>query len=94
MAYALLLFIPLSLALCYLFDAPAGWVFLSGAAAITVLADWLRRATDQLAERAGSTNGGLLKSSLQNSAAIRLPSALITRRNSAAGESVGLVPSC
>jgi hypothetical protein len=27
MAYALLLFVPLSLALRYLFDAPAGWVF-------------------------------------------------------------------
>jgi hypothetical protein len=44
MAYALLLFIPLSLALRYIFDAPAGWVFPTGAAAIDVLADWLRRA--------------------------------------------------
>ena len=57
MAYALLLFVPLSLALRYLVDAPAGWVFLSGAVAITGLADWLRRATEQLAERAGSTIG-------------------------------------
>ena len=54
MAYALLLFIPLALALRYFFDAPAGWVFLTGAAAIAVLADWLRGATDQLAERAGA----------------------------------------
>ena len=60
MAYALLLCVPLSLALRYLFDAPAGWVFLTGAAAIAGLADWLRRATDQLAERAGSTIGRLL----------------------------------
>jgi hypothetical protein len=29
MAYALLLFVPLSLALRHLFDAPAGWVFLT-----------------------------------------------------------------
>ena len=64
MAYALLLFIPLSLALRYIFNAPAGWVFLTGAAAIAVLADWLRRATEQLAERAGSTIGGLLNISL------------------------------
>jgi Ca2+:H+ antiporter len=55
MAYTLLLFVPLSLALRYLVDAPPGWIFLTGVAAITVLADWLRRATDQLAERAGST---------------------------------------
>jgi hypothetical protein len=39
MAYALLLFIPLSLALRYPFEAPAGWVFLTGAAALAVLAD-------------------------------------------------------
>jgi hypothetical protein len=38
MAYALLLFIPLSLVLRYIADAPAGWVFLTSAAAITVLA--------------------------------------------------------
>ena len=46
MAYALLLFVPLSLALRYLVDAPAGWVFLTGAAGIAVLADWIRRATE------------------------------------------------
>jgi Ca2+/H+ antiporter len=68
MAYALLLFVPLSLALRYVFDAPAGWVFLAGAAAIAVLADWLRRATEQLAERAGSTIGGLLNISFGNTA--------------------------
>jgi hypothetical protein len=39
MAYALLLFIPLSLALRYPFEALAGWVFLTGAAALAVLAD-------------------------------------------------------
>jgi hypothetical protein len=39
MAYGLLLFVPLSLVLRYLVDAPAGWVFLTSAAAITVLAE-------------------------------------------------------
>jgi hypothetical protein len=58
MAYALLLFAPLSLALGYVLDAPSSWVFLTSAAAITVLADWLRRATEPLAERAGGTIGG------------------------------------
>jgi Ca2+:H+ antiporter len=79
MAYALLLCIPLSLALRYLFDAPAGWVFLTGAAAIAVLADWLRRATDQLAERAGSTIGGLLNISFGNTAELILALFVLSR---------------
>jgi Ca2+:H+ antiporter len=79
MAYALLLFVPLSLALRYIFDAPAGWVFLTGAAAIAVLADWLRRATDQLAERAGSTIGGLLNISFGNTAELILALFVLSR---------------
>jgi Ca2+:H+ antiporter len=82
MAYALLLFVPLSLALRYLFDAPAGWVFLTGAAAIAVLADWLRRATDQLAERAGSTIGGLLHISFGNTAELILALFVLSRAHS------------
>src|SRR6516164_11748981 len=72
MAYALLLFIPLSVALRYIFDAPAGWVFLTSAVAIAVLADWIRRATEQLADRAGSTVGGLLNVSFGNIAELVL----------------------
>jgi Ca2+:H+ antiporter len=79
MAYALLLFVPLSLALRYIFDAPAGWAFLTGAAAIVVLADWLRRATDQLAERTGSTIGGLLNISFGNSAELILALFVLSR---------------
>jgi Ca2+:H+ antiporter len=79
MAYALLLFVPLSLALRYIVDALAGWVFLAGAAAITVLADWLRRATDQLAERAGSTIGGLLNISFGNTAELILALFVLSR---------------
>jgi Ca2+:H+ antiporter len=79
MAYVLLLFIPLSLALRYIFDAPAWWVFLTGAAAIAVLADWLRRATDQLAERAGSTIGGLLNISFGNTAELILALFVLSR---------------
>ena len=79
MAYAPLLFVPLSLALRYLVDAPAGWVFLTGAAGITVLADWLRRATDQLAERAGSTIGGLHNISFGNTAELILALFVLSR---------------
>jgi Ca2+:H+ antiporter len=79
MAYALLLFIPLSLALRHIFDASPSWVFLTGAAAIAVLADWLRRATDQLAERTGSTIGGLLNISFGNTAELILALFVLSR---------------
>jgi Ca2+:H+ antiporter len=72
MAYALLVFIPLSLILRYVFEAAPIWVFLSGAAAIAVLADWIRRSTEQLAQRAGSTIGGLLNVSFGNTAELVL----------------------
>ena len=57
---ALLVFIPLSLGLKYLTGAGPIWLFLTGVIAVAVLADWVRRATEQLAERAGSAIGGLL----------------------------------
>jgi Ca2+:H+ antiporter len=72
MTYALLLFVPLSLGLRYLVDAPPTWVFLTSIAAIAVLADWIRRATEQLAQRAGSTIGGLLNVSFGNTAELVL----------------------
>ena len=72
MAYALLLFVPVSVTLRYLFDARPLWVFVTSLVAIAVLADWLRRATEQLAERAGSTIGGLLNVSFGNIAELML----------------------
>jgi Ca2+:H+ antiporter len=81
MAYALLLFVLLSLVLRYIVDAPAGWVFLTSAAAITVLADWLRRATEQLARRAGSTIGSLLNVSFGNAAELMLALFILRQAN-------------
>jgi Ca2+:H+ antiporter len=71
-AYALLLFVPLSIALRYLAPAPPSWVFLTSIIAIAVLADWIRRATEQLAQRAGSAVGGLLSVSFGNTAELVL----------------------
>jgi Ca2+:H+ antiporter len=79
MAYALLLFVPLSLALRYLVDARPIWVFLTGIVAIAVLADWLRRATEQLAEHAGGTIGGLLNVSFGNTAELLLALFILAR---------------
>ncbi len=56
----LLLFVPVSLAVGYLLNAGALVVFGLGALAVAVLADWVRRATEQLAARVGGAIGGLL----------------------------------
>src|ERR1700739_907334 len=82
MSYLPLLFVPLSLALRHLVNAPAIWIFITAAAAIAVLADWLRRATEQLAERAGSTIGGLLNVSFGNTAELVLALFVLSRAES------------
>jgi Ca2+:H+ antiporter len=64
---ALLLLIPVSIALAYI-KAPPLWVFAAAAAAIIPLAQWIRRATEQIANRAGSSIGGLLNVTLGNAA--------------------------
>lgn len=56
----LLLILPIAPALEYLAGGRPILVFLSGAAAIAVLADWVRRATEHVAARAGQAVGGLL----------------------------------
>jgi Ca2+:H+ antiporter len=67
----LLLFIPLSAGLEY-FDASPLWVFASAAAAIVPLAEWIRRATEEMAERVGPAIGGLLNVSFGNAAELIL----------------------
>jgi Ca2+:H+ antiporter len=57
---ALLAVAPIAPALNYLFAANPILVFVTGCLAIAVLADWVRRATEQLANRAGPAIGGLL----------------------------------
>src|ERR1700746_499413 len=79
MSYLLLLSVPLSLALRYLVNAPAIWIFITAAAAISALADWLRRATEQLAERAGSAIGGLLNVTFGNTAELVIALFVLSR---------------
>ena len=64
---ALALLVPLSLALALL-HAPPIWVFAAAAAAIIPLGAWIRRATEQVAERAGPAIGGLLNVTFGNAA--------------------------
>ena len=64
---ALCLLLPLSIALTVLHAAPM-WIFAAAAAAIIPLGGWIRRATEQVAERAGPAIGGLLNVTFGNAA--------------------------
>lgn len=64
----LMLFIPISLLLEYVFHAPPLWVFFTAVLAIVPLADWLRKATEHVAVHAGPTIGGLLNVTFGNMA--------------------------
>ncbi|HWG44997.1 MAG TPA: calcium/proton exchanger [Gemmataceae bacterium] len=68
----LLLLVPLSLALAYIFHAPPIWIFVTAVLAIVPLAEWLRRATDQMAKLAGPAIGGLLNVTFGNMAELLL----------------------
>lgn len=56
----LLAAIPVSLVLRVVFGSSSLLVFAASAVAVAVLAEWARRATDQLADRMGPAVGGLL----------------------------------
>ena len=63
---ALLVLVPVSLALSVISSVPRVVVFLSALFAIIPLAEWVRRATEQVAARAGSAIGGLMNVSFGN----------------------------
>lgn len=65
---ALLLLVPASLALAYLVHAPPLWIFAAAILAIVPLAEWIRRATEQIARVIGSAAGGLLNVTFGNAA--------------------------
>ncbi|HEU4699230.1 MAG TPA: calcium/proton exchanger [Gemmatimonadales bacterium] len=68
----LLVLVPVSVVLGYVVHAPAPWVFATAAGAIVPLADWMRRATEQVARTAGPAVGGLLNISFGNMAELVL----------------------
>lgn len=68
----LLLLIPLSLGLHYFLHLDPIWTFATAILAIVPLAEWIRRATEQLAHRAGPAIGGLLTVTFGNTAELIL----------------------
>lgn len=67
----LLILVPIPPLLSH-FGVPTIWVFMSAAASTAILAEWIRRATKQLANRAGPSIGGLLNVSFGSIAEITL----------------------
>jgi Ca2+:H+ antiporter len=64
--------VPLAVGLRYLTPLPPLAAFVLGGLAVAVLAIWMRRATDQIAKRAGSAIGGLLNVSFGSAAELIL----------------------
>jgi Ca2+:H+ antiporter len=67
-----LLLAPLALALHYTNIVPPVAIFIAGLAAIAVLADWVRRGTEQVVEHAGATVGSLINVSFGNAPELTL----------------------
>jgi Ca2+:H+ antiporter len=68
----LLVLVPLTLILRFVFDVAPVWLFVVGAMAIVPLAEWIRRATAQIAQHTGSAIGGLLTVTFGNLAELVL----------------------
>ena len=75
----LLLLVPLAPALHYGLAASPLWVFVTGIAAIAVLAEWIRYSTEQLALHVGSAVGSLLTVSLGSLAELLLALFVLAR---------------
>ncbi len=67
-----LVFVPLSLVLHHFSLVATPWVFLCGLIAIGVLANWVRKGTEQVAAHAGNTIGSLLNVSFGNASELVL----------------------
>lgn len=75
----LLLLVPVAPALEYGLGAAPVWVFLTGIAGVGILAEWIRRATEQLALHTGPAIGGLLTISLGSLAELLLALFVLAR---------------
>lgn len=71
-ATGLLLTVPVARILKYVVGSSPVWIFAAGAVAIAVLADWIRRATEQAAKSLGPAIGGLMTVSFGSIAEIVL----------------------
>jgi Ca2+:H+ antiporter len=77
-SWILLAFVPVA-PILQLLGLPPIWVFVTGILGVGVLADWIRRATDQLARHTGPAVGGLLTVSLGSLAELLLALFVLAR---------------
>ena len=84
----LLLLIPVSIILEYVVHAPPMWIFVTAVLAIVPLAEWIRKSTEQLAERLGSAIGGLLNVTFGNVAELILALFVLQAGHAIAGAHV------
>jgi Ca2+:H+ antiporter len=68
----LLVIVPAAPLMHYVWGLPPIWVFLAGILGVGILADWIRAATEQLAQHTGPAVGGLLQVSLGSVAELLL----------------------
>lgn len=79
----LLLFLPAAAVLEYFVHIGPIWTFASGAIAVAALADWVRRATEELAAHVGPAVGGLLNVSFGSIAELLLAFFVLTESGAA-----------
>lgn len=79
----MLLLVPASLVLAYLVHAPPLVVFAAAILGIVPLAEWIRRATEQMAEALGPAIGGLLNVTFGNMAELLLAIFMLLEGNTA-----------
>lgn len=72
------LLVPLAAILRFVVNVPPLAIFVAGGAAIAVLAQWMRRATEQIAARSGPALGGLMTISFGSAAELILAVFVIT----------------
>lgn len=74
-----LLLVPVSLLLTYVVPASPPWIFGVSTLAIVPLAEWIRRATEQLGRRSGPAVGGLLSVTFGNVAELVIALFMLAR---------------
>jgi Ca2+:H+ antiporter len=81
--FLMLAFLPVAAILLYFVHSDPVWVFVTGVIAVAALADWVRRATEQVAAHAGPAIGGLVTISFGSIAELLLAFFVLTSSDAA-----------
>lgn len=81
--FLILAFLPVAAVLQYFVHSDPVWIFVTGAIAVAALAEWVRRATEQVAAHAGPAIGGLVTVSFGSIAELLLAFFVLTSSDAA-----------